>query len=702
MGDRHVRVYESTDIRNVVLVSHGGAGKTSLAECLLHTAKATPRLGKVDDGSSILDYGEDEIERKITINLSVAHLDWRNVRVNLIDTPGYADFYGDTKAGVRAADAGVVVVRADSGVEVGTEKVWDFLNEYALPRLIVINRMDKEHADFSKVVDQLKSIIGGPIVPTQVPVGIADSFSGVVDLLAMKYYKYDRSGSGAGMMQEVPAEVADQAKSLREKLVESIAECSDELLEAYLEGKEIAPEALTAAFGEGFKTGKIIPVLCASAEFSIGTQQILDALAAIFPNPTERGTFKVKDVRGTEETDRHPVPDEPFAALVFKTISEPHVGDMSIMRVYSGQVLEGTEVANTTKGSTEKFTQLYILMGRERREVNRVIAGDIGATVKLRDTGTNDTLCDKAKPVVIEPIVFPKAVVRDAITSQNKGDEDKISSGLARLHQEDPTFSMVVDSDTKETIIRGLGELQLDVVLKRLKERFNVGVNLIKPRIAYRETIRGRAEAQGRYKKQTGGRGQYGDVWLKIEPLERSAGFEFENKIVGGVVPSKYVPAVEKGVVEVMEAGVVAGCKVVDLKATIYDGSYHEVDSSDNAFKVAGSMAFKKAFQDAKPILLEPIMNVTVTVPEDHLGDVMGDLSGKRGKIQGIDAKGHLQVVRAAVPLSELYKYSTTLRSRTQGRGMFESEFSHYEEVPHEVAQKIIEEHKAEKEEARK
>jgi elongation factor G len=697
-----VRVYESTDIRNVVLVSHGGAGKTSLAECLLHTAKATPRLGKVDDGSSILDYGDDEIERKITINLSVAHLDWRNIRINLIDTPGYADFYGDTKAGIRAAEAGIVVVRAEGGVEVGTEKVWEFLGEFGLPRLVVVNRMDKEHANFDKVVDQLKEIIGGPIAPTQIPVGEGDDFSGVVDLLSMKYYKYDRSGSGAGMMQEIPAELADKAKSLREKLVESIAECSDELLEAYLEGKEVKPEALTAAYSEGFKTGKIIPVLCASAEFSIGTQQILDAVASVFPDPTERGAFKVKDARSGQEIERKPTPDEPFAALVFKTISEPHVGDMSIMRVFSGQVLEGTEVANPTKDTTEKFTQLYILMGRERREVNKLIAGDIGATVKLRETGTNDTLCDKNKPVIIDPIVFPRPVVRDAITSQNKGEEDKMSSGLARLHQEDPTFAMTVDSETKQTIIMGLGELHLDVVLKRLKERFNVGVNLQKPRIAYRETIRGSAEAQGRYKKQTGGRGQYGDVWLRLEPLERSAGFVFENKIVGGVVPSKYVPAVEKGVVEVMEHGVVAGCKVVDLKASIYDGSYHEVDSSDNAFKVAASMAFKKAFQDAKPVLLEPIMNITVTVPEEHLGDVMGDLSGKRGKIQGIDARGHLQVVRAAVPLAELYKYSTTLRSRTQGRGMYETEFSHYEEVPHEVAQKIIEDHKAEREEARK
>jgi elongation factor G len=698
----HVREYKSADIRNVVLLSHGGTGKTSLAECLLHTAKATSRLGKVDQGSSILDYADDEIERKITINLAVAHLDWRDKTVNLIDTPGYADFYGDTKAGIRAADAALVLVKGDAGVEVGTEKVWDFLDELSLPRVVVVTRMDKEYADFGKVADQVKSLLGGPVVPAQLPVGSADSFSGVIDLLSMKYFKYDRSGSGAGMMQEIPSELSDRAKSAREKLVESIAECSDELLEAYLEGGEIRPEDLSEALKEGFKAGKIIPLVCVSSEFSIGTQQILDLVCSIFPSPVDIGSFKAKNARTGEDMERKASPNEPFAALVFKTISEPHVGDMSIMRVFSGQVLEGTEVANTRTGKSEKLTQLYTLMGRERREVNKLVAGDIGATVKLRDTGTNDTLCYKNNQVVIDPVDFPRPAVRDAIEALTKGDEDRISSGLARLHQEDPTFSMTVDGETKQTIISGLGELHLDILLKRLKDRFNVGVRLIKPRIAFRETIKTTAEARGKYKKQTGGRGQYGDVWLRVEPIERSAGFEFDNKLVGGSVPTKYVPAVEKGVVESMQDGVMAGYKVVDLKATIYDGSFHEVDSSDMAFKIAASMAFKKAFMEAKPVLLEPIMNVTVTVPEDKMGDVMGDLSCKRGKIQVIDSRGHLQVVRAQVPLAELYKYSTNLRSMTQGRGMFESTFSHYEEVPHEIAQKIVAESKAEREEAKK
>jgi elongation factor G len=694
----HVREYKSTDIRNVVLVSHGGTGKTSLAECLLHTAKATSRLGKVEQGTSILDYGDDEIERKITINLAVGHLDWRNVRINLIDTPGYADFYGDTKAGVRAADAGIVLVKADSGVEVGTEKVWEFLDELSLPRLVVVNRLDKEFADFGKACEQIKSLLGGPVVEAQLPVGLGDDFSGVIDLLTMKYYKYDKSGSGAGMMQEIPAEMNDEAKAAREKLVESIAECSDELLEAYLEGKEVKQEDLVEALKEGFKAGKITPIMCSSAEHSIGTQQILDMIASAFPTPVDRGTVTGKDARSGESKEWKASVDEPFAALVFKTISEPHVGDMSIMRVYSGQVLEGTEVYNSTKDSYEKFTQIYTLMGRERKEVNKLIAGDIGATVKLRETGTNNTLCDKNKPVIVDPVNFPKPVVRDAIEALSKADEDKMSSGLARLHQEDPTFTMFVDPETKQTIISGMGELHLGVGLKRLKERFNVGVKLLKPRIAFRETIKGTAQAQGKHKKQSGGRGQYGDVYLRLEPLERSAGFEFGNELVGGSVPSKYVPAVEKGVVEVMADGVIAGYKVVDLKATIFDGSFHEVDSSDMAFKIAAGMAFKKAFAEAKPVLLEPIMNVVVTVPDDHLGDVMGDLSGKRGKIQGVDSRGHLQVVRAQVPLAELYKYSTTLRSMTQGRGMFESSFSHYEEAPHEFAQKVIEESKAEEE----
>ncbi len=693
-----MREYKSTDIRNVVLVSHGGTGKTSLAECLLHTAKATSRLGKVEQGTSILDYGDDEIERKITINLAVAYLDWRNIRINLIDTPGYADFYGDTKAGVKAADAGLVLVKADSGVEVGTEKVWEFLDELSLPRMVVINRLDKEFADFGKVCEQVRNMLGGPVIEAQIPVGVGDDFTGVIDLLTMKYYKYDRSGSGAGMMQEIPSELAGQAKAAREKLVESIAECNDELLEAYLEGKEVKQEDLVEALKEGFRAGKITPIVCASAEFSIGTQQILDLIASAFPTPLDMGTVTGKDARSGEAKEWKASTDEPFAALVFKTISEPHVGDMSIMRVYSGEVLEGTEVFNTAKNSTEKFTQIYNLMGRERREVNRLVAGDIGATVKLKDTGTNNTLCDRNNPVVVDPVNFPKPVVRDAIEALSKNDEDKMSSGLARLHQEDPTFTMFVDSETKQTIISGMGELHLSVGLKRLKERFNVGVKLLKPRIAFRETVKGSAEAQGKYKKQTGGRGQYGDVWLRIEPRERSAGFEFINKLVGGSVPTKYVPAVEKGVSEMMTDGVVAGYPVVDLKATIFDGSFHEVDSSDMAFKIAAGMAFKKAFADAKPVLLEPIMDVVVTVPEDHLGDVMGDLSGKRGKIQGVNARGHLQVVRAQVPLAELYKYSTTLRSMTQGRGMFERSFSHYEEAPHEFAQKIVEESKAEEE----
>jgi elongation factor G len=697
-----LKEYESKDIRNVVMVSHGGTGKTSFAECLLHTAKATPRLGKVDDGTSILDYADDETARKITINLAIAHLDWKDVRVNIIDTPGYADFYGDTKAGVRVADSAIVLLRADGGTEVGAEKVWDFLDEYSLPRLVVITRMDKEYADFDKAVENAKKTFDAPIVPAQIPVGKADSFSGVVDLLQMKYFKYDRSGSGAGVMQEVPADLAGKAKQAREKLVESIAETSDDLLEAYLEGKEIKPDALVAAYKDGFRRGRIIPVFCASSLFNIGTQQVLDAVVNIFPSPDLMGELTVKSAQTGAEVKRKRSKDEPFAALVFKTISEPHVGDMSIMRGYSGMVLAGSETFNATKGSSEKLTQLYSLMGRERREINRLVAGDIVATVKLRDTSTNDTMSDKANAVLIEGVRFPKAVVREALRAKVKGEEDKMSGGLSRLLQEDPTVHVGYDAETKETIITGLGELHLDVLLGRLKGRFNVDVELAKPRVPYRETIKGSSSQQGKHKKQSGGRGQYGDCWLKIEPLQRATGFEFVDEVVGGVVPTKYIPAVEKGVRESLEEGVLAGYKVVDLRVTIHDGSYHEVDSSDMAFKIAGSLAFKKCFLDARPTLLEPIMNVTVTVPEDNLGDVMGDLSGKRGKILGIDSKGRYQVVKAQVPQAELYRYSTTLRSMTQGRGMYETNFSHYEEVPREIAQKIIDEANPEKEEAKK
>jgi len=697
-----VKEYESKDLRNIVLVSHGGTGKTSLAECLLHTAKATSRLGKVDEGTSILDYADDEVARKITINLSVAHLDWKDTRLNLIDTPGYADFYGDTKAGIRVADAAILIVRGDGGVEVGAEKVCEFLDEFSLPRMIVVNRMDKEYADFDKAVADAQKAFEAPIVPVELPVGKADGFSGVVDLLAMKYFKYDRSGSGAGSMQEIPADLVAKAKQLREKLIEGIAECSDELLEAYLEGKEIKPDALMAAYRDGFRRGRIVPVFCVSSTFNMGTQQILDAIVSVFPSPDEMGEFTLKNAQTGQEIKRKRTKDEPFAALVFKTISEPHVGDMSIIRGYSGMVLAASEVFNATKDNTEKLTQLYSLMGRERREINRLVAGDIVATVKLRDTSTNDTMCEKANQVIIEPIKFPRPVVREALRAKVKGEEDKMSSGLSRLLQEDPTVTVGYDAETKETIISGLGELHLDVLLGRLKHRFNVDVELAKPRIPYRETIKGTSSHQGKYKKQTGGRGQYGDCWLKIEPLARASGFEFVDDVVGGVVPNKYIPAVEKGVREAMEEGIVAGYKVVDLRVSIHDGSYHDVDSSDMAFKIAGSMAFKKCFTDAKPVLLEPIMTIMVTVPEDNLGDVMGDLSGKRGKILGIDTRGRSQVVRAQAPLAELYKYSTTLRSMTQGRGMYEAEFSHYEEVPREQAQKIIDEAKGDKEDTKK
>jgi len=688
-----LKEYNTADIRNVVMVSHGGAGKTSLAESLLFAGKATSRFGKVDDGSSLLDYGEDEAERKITLNLAVAHIEYKNTKINLIDTPGYADFYGDTKAGIRAADAALVLVRADAGIEVGTDKVWEFTGEVGIPRLIVMNRMDKEHADFDKVLAQLQDHYGTSVAPMHIPVGAGDGFSGVVDLLTMKYYKYERGKPGAGLMQDIPGDLSDRAKSMREKLIESIAESSDELLEAYLEGKDIQQDALVGALQAGFKMGKIVPVFCSAAVHGIGAQQILDAIAAFFPSPLDAGEFKCTKPGSTEEITRKISVDDPFAALVFKTISEPHLGDMSIFKVYSGAFKEGTEVQNSVKGSSEKVTQLYSLMGKERREVNKVVAGDIGATVKLRDTSTNDTLCQKGNQVIIDPIKFPRPVVREALFPKNKGEEDKVSSGMARLLQEDPTFTMVVDPEIKQTIVSGLGELHLAVILERLKKRSGVEVLLEKPRIPYRETIKGKAEKQGKYKKQTGGRGQYGDVWLRIEPMPRGEGFEFADEIVGGAVPSKFVPAVEKGVKETMEKGAYAGYNVVDVKAIIYDGSFHPVDSSDMAFKVAASMAFKKAFLEAKPILLEPIMNITVTVPEENLGDVMGDVSSRRGKIQGVEGKGNLQVVRASVPLAELYKYSTQLRSMTQGRGMYENEFSHYEEVPHEIAQKIAEEH---------
>jgi len=685
-----VKEYATGDIRNLCLVGHGGCGKTSLAEAMLFTAGAISRLGSVDEGNTVSDYNPDEIERKISIALSYVHADWNGKKINVLDSPGYADFVGEVVSGLRVADFAVVVISAQAGIEVGTESVWKLADEEKLGRLIFINRLDKEHADFDKVLGQLQERFGNAVTPIQFAVNPGEDFDSVVDLISMKLVKYQRDKSGKFTAQDIPGDLQARAADLREKLVEKVAEADDELMERYFENGDLSEEELKRGLRKGIAEGTIYPVLAGAATANIGTRHLLDFVAEYCPSPLDAPAEVGKKPDSDEEVEVKPDPEAPTAALVFKTVSEMHLGELSFFRVYSGAVRSGTELLNASRGITEKIGQIYEMNGKNRHEVGIVRAGDIGAVVKLRDTHTGDTLCDKKSPVVLRGIAFPEPVIRVAVEPKSKGDEEKISAGLSALHEEDPTFTVQYDAELRQTIISGQGELHLEVVIKRLKDKFGVDVSLTEPKIPYRETLRKKAEAQGKYKKQTGGRGQYGDVWLRLEPLPRGQGFEFVDAIVGGVVPSKYIPAVEKGVREAMAEGVIAGFPVQDVKVTLYDGSFHPVDSSDLAFKIAASMGFKKAFKEADPVILEPIYDVEVIVPEEYLGDVMGDLSARRGKILGIDSEGPFQVIKAKVPLAELYKYSTTLRSLTQGRGMHRRRFSHYEEVPKEIAEKLI------------
>ena len=691
-------VLATEKIRNVALISHGGVGKTTLAEALAFTAGVTNRLGRVEDGSTLSDYHPEEIERKISIMTSLLALDWHGHKINLLDTPGYSDFLGEVKAGLRVADIAAVLVHAVNGIEVGTEQVWSFADEYKNARIVLINRLDNEHADFDKVMESLQKNYGNAIVPVHLPVNQGENFNSFIDLISMKKVTYEKDGSGKETREDIPADWQDKANAAREKLIEAAAESNDEILEKYFEAGELTPEEFQQGLREGILNGTVIPVLCVGGYDNIGSKELLDFLVKFCPSPADRGEVEGKDPASGEKKTRKPDPAEPLAALVFKTESEPHVGEFSFFRVYSGTVQTGDEVFNPNRNASEKIGQIFQINGHHRKDVGIMGAGDIGAVVKLKNTHTGDTLCDKKDPILLEGIQFPDPVIRVAIVPKSKGDEEKISSGLATLHEEDPTFVVEYDPELKQTIIQGQGEMHLDIIIKRLKDKFGVDVDLTEPKIPYRETIKGKAQVQGKYKRQSGGRGQYGDVWIRLEPKGRGEGYEFVDAIVGGVVPSKYIPAVDKGIQETMAEGVLAGYPVVDVKVTLYDGSYHSVDSSDLAFKIAASMAFKKAFMEAKPVLLEPIYDVEVRVPEEFLGDVMGDLSSRRGKIIGIEAEGNFQVIRAKVPLAELYKYSTALRSLTQGRGIHRRKFSHYEEVPQEIAEKIIEKAKAEKE----
>jgi elongation factor G len=686
-------------IRNIGIVGHGGVGKTSLVEAMLFAAGAVTRLGRVDDGTTTTDFDPDEIKRKISINTSVAHCDWKGHHLNLIDTPGYGDFIADARAGLRVVEAAVVVVDAVAGVQVQTEKVWKFATEFNLPRAVVINRLDRERADFFRTLDGLGRRLKGRLVPVHIPIGEEQSFTGYVDLVKQKAVTFT---DGKPIEGEVSGALADQAKEWREKLVEAAAETDDELLAKYLEEGSLDEPEMLKALRAGIAEGKVMPVLCAAASKGIGAVALLDLAVEAFPSPADRGEVSGTDTKAKQEATRAADAKAPVAALVFKTLSDPHVGKLSLFRVYSGTLRNDSTLVNAAHGAKERMGHIAWLQGKTQKNVETLGPGEIGVVAKLKETPTGDTLSDEAHPFELPKITFPEPAISFAIQPKTRGDEDKISIALSRIAEEDPTVHHHFDPETKQLLISGVGSMHVEMVVERMKRKYNVDVNLLPPRIPFKETVKGRAEAQGKYKKQTGGRGQYGDTWLKIEPMPRGGGFEFVDDIFGGAVPRNFIPSVEKGVRDAMKKGILAGYPIVDMRVTLYDGSYHDVDSSDMAFQIAASMGLQKGFMEAHPILLEPIMNVEVTTPSDHAGDVIGDLNSRRGRIVGMEPTGESASVRAQVPMAEMLTYETTLRSMTGGRGGYSMEFSHYEEVPTFIAEKVIKEAKAEKEKAEK
>ena len=688
-----MKEYTPEHLRNVALIGHGGAGKTSLTEAMIFSAGHTTRLGKVEEGNTLSDYHPDEIQRQISINASLLFAEWKSNKINILDTPGYLDFTGEVKGSIRVTDTGILLLKAVEGAEVGSDIVWKYTHEYDAGVVVVVNKLDQENADFDSVLLQAKDVLSHDVVPLQFPLKQGLGFDSIVDVVRMKLLKFTAGGNGKYLEQDIPAEAKKRAEDLRQQLTELIAETDETLLNKYLEQGALSEEEFSEGLRAGIRTRKVFPLLCCSATQNVGVSSLLDFVVDYCPSPTDKGALQGRRP-GSSNGETFPVVQDPNgqpAFFVFKTVSESHVGELSFFRVCSGTISPGQDLVNEHSNKSERLAQLFIMNGKDRKEISKILAGDIGAVVKLKDTHTNDTLSAKSFPVDFAPISFPEPVFHAAIIPRAKGDEDKISTGLHALHQEDPTFVFRVDPEIHQTIISGQGELHLDVVVKRLKQRYNVDVDLIEPKVPYRETIKGVVkDAEYKHKKQTGGHGQYGHVHLKMEPLGRGKGFEFLDEIVGGVVPGKFIPAVEKGVIETMKEGVLAGYPVVDVRVALFYGSYHDVDSSEMAFKIAGSMAFRKGFMEAKPILLEPIHNIEVKVPEDAMGDVMGDISSRRGKISGMDSVGKYQVIRAQVPLAELYRYATILRSKTGGRGVFTSALSHYEEVPREVAEKVV------------
>lgn len=685
-----MKEYGTEFLRNVALLGHGGTGKTSLAEAMLFVAKAINRLGRVDDGTTVMDFDPEETRRQISINTALAPAEWKNHKINILDTPGYFDFVGDVIAALTVADSALVVVCASSGVEVGTEKSWTYLEDRGMPRTVFVNKMDRENANFGKVVEQLRSFFGPKLVPVQLPIGEADSFRGIVDLVAMKAYIKD----GDSIKEApIPEDMQAQVEAAREEMIEAASVADEDLMMKYLEGEALTDAEIEQAVRLGTQTGELVPILCGSAQSTLGISLLNDHIVQCMPSPANR-TVSGTNAQGEEITISASNPE--LAALVYKTMADPYVGKLTLFRVFSGTMRSDSTCFNVRTGRDERVGQLFLIKGKEQIPVSKIGPGDLGAVAKLQETTTNDTLTTKEAKISVKPVEFPKPNMTLAIQPKSKGDEDKIASALGRLSEEDPTIRVERRTDTGQNLIHGMGDVHIEILTSRLQKKFGVEVELSTPVVPYRETIRGRAKAEGKHKKQTGGRGQYGHVWLEISPADPDAEdrLVFVDDIFGGAVPRNYIPAVEKGLREILDDGPLAGYPVEGVRVSLFDGSYHPVDSSEMAFKIAAGLAFRKGFLDANPVLLEPIMNVEITVPEAFMGDVMGDLNKKRGRILGMEPRGGLQVIKAQVPMAEMFEYAIDLRSMTQGRGSFTSEFSHYEEVPAQIAEQVIAESK--------
>jgi len=684
-----VNVYEGKNIRNVGIVGHGGSGKTSLISAILFDTGATTRLGRVDDGNTTTDYDDEEVERKITISAKLAFCEWNKNKINILDTPGFVNFIQEARGALRVADAAVVVVDAVSGVMVQTEKVWGYADEFGLARMVVVNRMDRDTASFDRSLESIQQLLGRMCVPIQIPIGQERAFKGVVDLVTMKAYVSSGDGSAKFTEAPIPADVAARAQEFRDKLVESVAESDETLMEKFFESGSLSDEEVLSGLKKQVNDGKIYPVVYTSASANIGIPQLLNTITNFMPDAVARGTVTGKNHQGGEVA-RKVADNEPFSAFVFKTFSDPFTGRVSLFRVYSGVLSADTHPYNVNRSVAERFAQIATMQGKTLVTVPKLHAGDLGAVAKLKDTVTGDTLTEKGHEINYPGVKWIEPVISFAIEPKSRGDEDKISQAIHKLMDEDLGLGYRREPQTKEFLLAGQGQMHVELAVSRLKKRYGVEVLLHPPKVPYRETIKGKADVQGKHKKQSGGHGQYGDCKIRMEPLPRGGDFEFKNEIFGGAIPKNFIPAVEKGIQESRQKGVLAGFPTVDFRVILYDGSYHDVDSSEMAFKIAGSLAFKKGIREAKPILLEPVMNVEVVAPEEFAGDLMGDLNSRRGRVQGMDVRGRSTIIKAQVPLAEMLSYASDLTSKTGARGSYTMEFDHYDEVPSHLADKVI------------